>query len=56
MNMLEEMDIGTGVNSDKVLEIGRRAVTLIGHGASSYILNAGRNKDLRVEMPVKKKK
>lgn len=56
LNMLDEMGVRTGIRSDVVLAVGRRAVELIGHPADSYILKAGRSRDLHVPMPVKKEK
>lgn len=50
LNMMDEMNIKTGIDSDKVIEIGRKVVELLGHRADSYILNVGRNKDLQMKM------
>lgn len=56
LHMLDEMGIKSGVDSDRVIAIGKRVVELTGHPSDSYILNAGRNKDLNIEMPVKREK
>lgn len=51
LHMLDEMNIETGVNIQKVIEIGKIAEELVGHAGSSYILKAGRSKDLIKEKP-----
>lgn len=50
-HMCEEMKIATGLDLDKVLEVGRLLVRIVGHGTDSYLLRAGRSKDLIRELP-----
>lgn len=56
LHMLDGMGINSGIDSDSVIAIGKRAVELTGHPSDSYILNVGRNKDLQVEMPEKRER
>ena len=46
IHMLEEMEIHTGVDMLKVMELSRQLQTMIGHSLESYVLRAGRSKDL----------
>ena len=46
LNMCDEMDIKTGVDILKVMELSRKMKELLGHDMESYILRAGRAKDL----------
>ncbi len=46
INMLDEMGIQTGVDVLKVMAISRKVSELLGHGLDSYVLRAGRSKDL----------
>lgn len=46
INMLDEMGIETGVDVLKVMAISRKVSELLGHGMDSYVLRAGRSKDL----------
>ena len=46
INMLDEMNIQTGVDVLKVMAISRKVSELLGHGLDSYVLRAGRSKDL----------
>lgn len=46
LNMCDEMDIQTGVDILKVMELSRKMKELLGHDMESYILRAGRAKDL----------
>lgn len=46
INMLDEMGIQTGVDVLKVMAISRKVSELLGHGMDSYVLRAGRSKDL----------
>ena len=46
LNMCDEMDIATGVDIVKVMELSRKLKELLGHDMESYILRAGRAKDL----------
>lgn len=49
LNMCDEMDIKTGVDILKVMELSRKMKELLGHDMESYILRAGRAKDLIVD-------
>ena len=46
VNMLDEMGIETGVDVLKVMELSRKVSEILGHGLDSYVLRAGRSKDL----------
>lgn len=46
INMLDEMNIETGIDVLKVMALSRKVSELIGHGLDSYVLRAGRSKDL----------
>ncbi len=46
INMLDEMGIYTGVDVLKVMALSRKVSELLGHGLDSYVLRAGRSKDL----------
>ena len=46
INMLDEMGIETGVDVLKVMAVSRKVSEIIGHGLDSYVLRAGRSKDL----------
>ena len=48
INMCDEMGIETGVDIVKVMELSRTMRDLLGHDLDSYILRAGRAKDLIV--------
>ena len=49
INMCDEMGIATGVDIVKVMELSRKMKTLLNHDLDSYILRAGRAKDLIVD-------
>lgn len=51
IHMCEEMGIATGVNLDLAMEVSRRLVLILGHGTDSYLLRAGKSKDLIREIP-----
>ena len=51
LHMCEEMSVETGVDLDKAMEISRRVVSLIGHSTDSYLLRAGKSKDLILDLP-----
>lgn len=51
LHMLDEMGIETGVDITKVLEIGNYIKALVKHPVDSYVLRAGRSKDLIRELP-----
>lgn len=46
LNMCDEMEIATGIDIVKVMELSRKLKELLGHDMESYILRAGRAKDL----------
>lgn len=46
INMLDEMNIETGVDVLKVMALSRKVAEIVGHGLDSYVLRAGRSKDL----------
>lgn len=46
LNLCEEMDIQTGVDIVKVMELSRKLKTMLNHDLESYILRAGRARDL----------
>lgn len=46
IHMMDEMGIATGVDIVKVMALSRRVGELVGHGLESYILRAGRSRDL----------
>ena len=46
LNMCDEMGIQTGVDILKVMELSRTLRELLGHDMDSYILRAGRARDL----------
>jgi hydroxymethylglutaryl-CoA lyase len=49
--MCDEMNIRTGINLDRVLDVSRRLVQMLGHTTDSYLLKAGKSKDLIRELP-----
>lgn len=51
LHMCDEMGIATGVDLDKAMEISRSIVSIIGHNTDSYLLRAGKSKDLIRELP-----
>ena len=46
INMMDEMNIETGVDVLKVMALSRKVGEIVGHGLDSYVLRAGRSKDL----------
>lgn len=46
VHMLDEMGIETGIDINKLMEIARSVQCLVGHDTDSYLLKAGRSKDL----------
>ena len=46
VHMMDEMGIKTGIDILKIIEIARNLKILLGHEGDSYILKAGRSKDL----------
>lgn len=54
LHMLDEMNIETGIDIDKCIELSRSLIRLLNHTTDSYILKAGKSKDLTLDMPTKK--
>lgn len=46
VHMMDEMGIATGINIVKAMDIARKVQLLVGHDTDSYVLKAGRTKDL----------
>lgn len=46
VHMMDEMGINTGIDIIKAIDIARKVQHLVGHDTDSYVLKAGRNKDL----------
>ena len=51
LHMCEQMQVETGIDLDKAMAISRRVVDLVGHSTDSYLLRAGKAKDLIRELP-----
>lgn len=51
VHMCDEMGIQTGVDLDRAMEVGRSLERLLGHRADSYLLRAGKSKDLIHQIP-----
>ena len=51
VHMCDEMGVKTGIDLDKAMEISRRVAELVGHPTDSYLLRAGKSKDLIRELP-----
>lgn len=51
LHMCDEMKVETGIDLDKALAISRHVVELLGHSTDSYLLRAGKSKDLIRELP-----
>ena len=54
VHMCDEMGIQTNVLLDQVLSVSRSLVESLGHDTDSYLLRAGKSKDLILELPVKR--
>ena len=54
VHMCDEIGVATGVDLDRVLGVSRQLVQLLGHDTDSYLLRAGKSKDLLLELPVKR--
>lgn len=54
VHMCEESGVETGIDLDRTMELGRRLIQLVGHPSKSYLLQAGKAKDLIRELPSKK--
>lgn len=46
VHMMDEMNIETGIDVKELMEIARDVQELVGHDTDSYLLKAGRSKDL----------
>lgn len=46
LHMCEESGIETGIDLEKVMDLSRKAGKLLRHGLDSYVLRAGRSRDL----------
>lgn len=55
IHMCEEMGIETGIDLDKAIKIAKRVEELVEHKTESYMLRAGKIKDLVKEKPQKQK-
>lgn len=55
VHVLDEMGIETGVDLDRLMEVSRNVVALLGHATDSYLLRAGKSKDLILDLPVRQK-
>jgi hydroxymethylglutaryl-CoA lyase len=51
VNMCDEMGIETCIDLDRSMAISRRVVELVGHNTDSFLLRAGKTKDLIRELP-----
>lgn len=51
IHMCDEMGVETGIDLDQTLAIGRKVVEILGHGTDSFLLRAGKSKDLIRELP-----
>ncbi len=51
IHFCEEVGVETGIDLDKVIALSRRLVELLGHNTDSYLLRAGKSKDLIHDLP-----
>jgi len=51
VHMLDEMKVESGIDLNMVMEVARKVVSLVGHSTDSYLLRAGKSKDLILELP-----
>lgn len=51
LHMCDEMGIETGIDLDLALAVSRKVVGILGHNTDSYLLRAGKSKDLIRELP-----
>lgn len=56
LHMLNEMNIETGIDLDNTILISKMLVKILGHSTDSYILRAGKSKDLILDLPTGQKK
>lgn len=55
VHMLDEMGVETGIDLDKLMEVSRDVAKLLAHPTDSYLLRAGKAKDLILELPQRQK-
>lgn len=51
LHMCDEMGVKTDVDLDKAMDISRKVVGLLNHPTDSFLLRAGKSKDLILELP-----
>jgi len=51
VHMCKEQGIETGINLDKIIAIGHKVERLIGHTGGSFVLRAGKNDSILLDMP-----
>lgn len=51
LHMCDEMGVETGIDLDKAMAISRCVVEILGHSTDSYLLRAGKAKDLILDLP-----
>jgi len=51
IHMCDEMNVITGIDIDKAIKISKKVVEIVGHSTDSYLLRAGKSKDLIRELP-----
>jgi hydroxymethylglutaryl-CoA lyase len=51
IHMCSEMAVETGIDLDKSMAVSRKVVEIVGHNTDSYLLRAGKSKDLIRELP-----
>ncbi|MBP1924697.1 hydroxymethylglutaryl-CoA lyase [Sedimentibacter acidaminivorans] len=51
IHMCNEMNVETGIDLDKAMLISKKIVEIVGHSTDSYLLRAGKSKDLIRELP-----
>lgn len=51
LHMCDQMQVTTGIDLDKAMEISRKVVQMLGHSTDSYLLRAGKTSDLIRELP-----
>ena len=51
LHMCDEMGVKTGIDLDQAMAISRRVVQIIDHPTDSYLLRAGKSKDLIPDLP-----
>ncbi|WP_294147444.1 hydroxymethylglutaryl-CoA lyase [uncultured Clostridium sp.] len=51
IHLCDEIGVETGIDLDRAMETGRKISGLLGHPTDSYLLRAGKSKDLIRELP-----